>query len=65
MAMMNGVSDKQKPTQRNAGDEVIDVFNEMRSLLRMAYERTGDLSIRPVIERADKAMLSLRGMKVR
>jgi hypothetical protein len=51
--------------QRSGGDKVIASFNEMREAIRLLYERTGDLQIKPIIERADEAIATLRGMQTR
>jgi hypothetical protein len=49
-------------TKRDAGDSMMTSFKEMQTLLHTHYERTGDLALQPVLERADHALRMLRGV---
>ena len=60
MAAANSVATKL--TKRDAGDVMMASYKEMQMLLRTHYERSGDLSLLPVLDRADDALRVLRGV---
>ena len=60
MAAANSVATK--ITKRDAGDVMMAAYKEMQSLIRIHYERTGDLNLLPVLDRADDALRVLRGV---
>ena len=51
-----------KITKRDAGEIMMTSYKEMQSLLRIHYERSGDLALLPVLDRADDALSMLRGV---
>jgi hypothetical protein len=56
---MNKVS---KIDKRDAGDQMMLSYSEMRDCLNRHYERTGDLLLKDVVDRADAALRMLRGV---
>jgi hypothetical protein len=60
MAAANSVATK--ITKRDAGDVMMSAYKEMQALIRTHYERTGDLNLLPVLDRADDALRVLRGV---
>ena len=60
MTAANG--DVTKITKRDAGDAMMASYKEMQVLLHTLYERTGDLNLLPVLERAESALRFMRGV---
>ena len=52
-----------KPKQLNPGDAVLVSYDEMLDAWKQVYERTGDLGLMPMIERAGNARLALASLK--
>ena len=51
-----------KITKRDAGETMMSAYKEMQTLIRTHYERTGDLNLLPVLDRADHALHMMRGV---
>ena len=57
-------SSASKITKHDAGVVMMNAFKEMQTLIRIHYERTGDLNLLPVLDRADDALHMLRGVMI-